>query len=817
MFKKIILIAVGILGSLYLYAQDATTAVTHESAPNAKDGAIDLTVTGGYAPYTFSWEGPGGFMATTEDITGLAPGVYCVTVTDAMCGSLTICDVVRNCDPILAFGGTVDCPYNAKGKIWVDLIGKGPFNIEWSDGLVQTASGPGKHERINMAPGSYCVTVTNTAGCSETACQLLQSMVDPIIINGDINHALCGQSVGGVNAIVTGGLSPYTYTWSNGATGPSISGVGPGRYTLTVTDNNGCTSSASFGVRNDGAGIKVFLASIDMISECADAPTCDGSINIEVAGGNAPYMYDWTGPGPTSNQQDQNGLCARGAYSVTVTDKNGCTGTGTFNICCCKEPDVPAGGSDVGVCTVKDFQITGFANSIVGGQLGSINIEFPIFTPEVSITWEKDGQFFSNDKNLKNLSAGLYCVTVDNGCVSDSKCFTITNCDDVTINLLGTTESTCPNIAIGAVNLDIQGNGLAPFSFQWSNGQFTQNIKDLVPGVYTVIVRDKQNCTATGSFTVTSEQIETRDIGCTRLFFCGDQLVGQQEFPQQAVFDHPTDCRLFRIICENGFQSGYMEEPTTVVIDPFNCIIREFCTSTGGLFKIHTGQMREEDVVGFTDCGFPVCGRFRFCFYPQFNFIDPNSVVKITDFQKTFSTNDNLCDDLCGAASNCGLTTQNGCVNNWFCNGQFIGRGCGAECCFALTGESDSSEIKLILDDARNMVYQQLSAKYSGNGSAQLKTISMDEYLDQKGLTLFPNPTEGSFYLKFDKTVLGASSVEVLNTSGQRVFFEQFVIEASQAGNAMLFQLDHRIPAGIYTVTVKLPDGQLLIHKLVKS
>ena len=86
--KKIILFCALLSATVVASASDLTFSVTNTVGASST-GAIDLTVSGGVAPYTYSWSGPSGFSATTEDITGLATGTYTVTVTDLYCGIAT--------------------------------------------------------------------------------------------------------------------------------------------------------------------------------------------------------------------------------------------------------------------------------------------------------------------------------------------------------------------------------------------------------------------------------------------------------------------------------------------------------------------------------------------------------------------------------------------------------------------------------------------------------------------------------------------------------------------------------------------------------
>src|SRR5205814_1686772 len=156
----------------------ATSIVTNTTC-TASVGAINLTVSGGTPPYTYSWSNG----ATTEDITGLAAGTYTVTITDAN-----------------------GCTTNLPVKVGTDNV------------------------TIAAIP-----VITNTT---------------------------CSASIGAINLTVSGGTSPYTYSWSNGATTEDISGLAAGTYTVTISDANGCSTNLPVKVGTDN----VTIAAIPVIT-----------------------------------------------------------------------------------------------------------------------------------------------------------------------------------------------------------------------------------------------------------------------------------------------------------------------------------------------------------------------------------------------------------------------------------------------------------------------------------------------------------------------------------------------------------------------
>lgn len=202
-------------GASAVLGQDLTATVTHQSASGINDGAIDLSINGGFPPYEYSWKGPNGFIATAQDISGLAPGQYCVTVTDALCGTAALCRIVRRCDPILGAATGVRCPYNSNGFFTLWLSGAGTFSLQWSDGYTQTQQSTGNFtfvQRTGLNLGVYCVTVTNAYGCTESICWNVSSSVQPMQVTGELQQPVCATLNGGaITLSATGGVPPYTY------------------------------------------------------------------------------------------------------------------------------------------------------------------------------------------------------------------------------------------------------------------------------------------------------------------------------------------------------------------------------------------------------------------------------------------------------------------------------------------------------------------------------------------------------------------------------------------------------------------------------
>jgi gliding motility-associated-like protein len=588
----------GCIGTLQavITAPDAlTSAITPSShngygisCPGASDGTLALTIDGGTAPYGIVWSGPDGFTSTDANLSGLAPGTYAVSITDAngcaASASMAIVEPPALSAAIQAFtwpGGTnISCAAANDGALDLSIAGGvAPYAIAWSNGLGFSSS---DEDIAGLEPGGYQATVTDANGCAATAFALL-SAPEPIAISAAVavmngsNVSCAGAEDGSIDLTVLGGTAPYLIAWSNGADTEDLSGIGAGTYTVTITDANGCAQSATYALSAP--------ATFDIVLTAATLPggqhiSCqgasDGSLQAVVNGGTLPHALSWSGPnGFTGSGAALNGLAA-GSYTLTVTDANGCssaagivltepqpvtvqiastTFTGNYNIPCAgltignaqataqggtpgysfvwSGPDgyassdaglfgLAAGSytvvaSDANGCTgsasitlqqpeVLETVIAiadqgGFGVSCIGND-GSGSVSVSGGTSPYFIGWTGPNGFASTQASVSGLAAGDYQVTVidANGCMSQ-QAFTLSAPEPLAASFTYT-ANTCPDELAGAIDLSLSG-GAAPYTLAWSgpNGfsSADEDLSGLATGAYTVQVSDALGCS--GQFT----------------------------------------------------------------------------------------------------------------------------------------------------------------------------------------------------------------------------------------------------------------------------------------------------------------------------
>lgn len=376
--------------------------VTNTTCGNP-NGAIDITVSGGTGPYTYDWSNNGAQNPDTdpEDLSGISSGTYTVTVTDSNGCTATNSSTVTNSNSLSLSRTITNVLCNGQATGAIDLTvnnGTGPYTYDWSNNGAQNPD-TDPQDLSGLTAGTYTVTVTDANGCTGTNSA---TVAQPSAIEIDLDvedNATCGNSNGEIELDdVDGGTPGYTYLWSTGATTQDLVNIPAGTYTLTVTDANGCTATASETIINTNA---------PNISRTITNVSCNGgsngAINVSVSGGGGgPYTYDWSIDGPEdpdNDPEDLSGLTA-GTYTVTVTSASGCTAVNSATV------TQPAALS----LTINE-NTTG-----CGGTGSLIDLTVTGGDPGYTYQWSS-GQ---TTQDLTNMPAGTYTVTVtdDNDCTA---------------------------------------------------------------------------------------------------------------------------------------------------------------------------------------------------------------------------------------------------------------------------------------------------------------------------------------------------------------------------------------------------------------
>ncbi len=443
--------------------------VSSSNCSNVATGAIDLTVIGGLAPYSTLWS----TGAVTQDLQNIGGGMYTVQVTDMNGCVVNDTFQVSQSTAIQVTSSVINptCSNLNNGQIDISITGGTPaYAYSWSNGQTN-------QDLTNIGVGNYSLTVTDALGCLSTVIFNLSAPA-PLNITFTPNTIGCyGASTGQINSTVTGGMQPYSYSWSNGATTPNLSNVVAGTYTLTVNDAGGCTFSASSPLQQPSNPL-IISASVSSIN-CNGAST--GAIDISVSGGTMFYTYVWNNGATTQDLQN----VSAGNYSLILTDGNGCVYDTTLNI---SQPVQPL-TSQTSLVNV----------SCQNGNNGSIDLTVNGGQMPYNYNWSNG----ASTQDLNILSAGTYSVIITdgNGCV---KYDTISITQPlISFSLSGNISNVaCFGASTGTIDLIVSG-GTGPYTYFWNNGGSSQDLNNLSAGSYNVLVYDVFNCQATQYFTLT--------------------------------------------------------------------------------------------------------------------------------------------------------------------------------------------------------------------------------------------------------------------------------------------------------------------------
>lgn len=460
------------------------TQVVNPLCYNGMNGTIDLSVSGGMAPYSYLWSN----AAVTQDLSAVAAGSYLVTVTDFRnCTAVTAVLVSNPAQAALQFTATAPLCVG-DGTLSVDVVnGTAPYTYNWSNGSTSAAI-------ANLNGGTYGLTVTDANNCMISGIAQVP-FGNPLTATPMITNVSCnGGANGSISLVINGGTAPYALLWSNNSTDQTQLNLAAGTYSVTITDDNSCSTSYQYTVTEPAA---LIASSVVTDVDCFDGN--DGAIDLTVSGGTAPYVYLWSDNATTA---DRNNIIA-GNFSVTITDANGCFLVHTAmvsqpaelnlsytieNLSCYKSND---GGIDV---------------SVVGG------------VGPFTYAWSNG----TTTQDLINVKAGNYSLIVidANGCMESSGMLTITQPNPIIASISLVNSVACSGNANGALSVSVSG-GSSPYTYAWSNNAQTSAISGLSGGTYTVTVLDANGCVTEASYTLTEPMSFVADIYSTNLLCNG--------------------------------------------------------------------------------------------------------------------------------------------------------------------------------------------------------------------------------------------------------------------------------------------------------
>ncbi|MFK7810089.1 MAG: cohesin domain-containing protein, partial [Saprospiraceae bacterium] len=557
--------------------------LTKTDAPcnDGSDGTATANVTGGTTDYSYLWDN----AETTQTINGLSAGEVCVTITDANGCTTDGCITITE-GPEITIDISVtpsDCDDDTGSLTATASGGSGTFTTyTWNTMPAQTGQ-----TATGLAPGNYCVIVTDSNGCTAEACEDVGTLDGPTGEITAVVETTCSTTAdGSITAAATGGTAPYSFEWTPTDTDPTYGPIPAGTYTVTITDAAGCEDVVSGEVT---AGEGITLTMDDSETSCSD--TDDGELEVEVEDGTGPYTYAWS-PNTGDDTATVTGL-EPNMYTVTVTDtSNGCSNTETATVSPADEvtgdvsitsdyngEDISCFGGSDGEATAEgnggaggfiyqwdanaDDQDTQTATDLSAGQYtvtitdangctttetvtlsqpeiltltltaidevnggdGQIMSDVDGGTPDYDYQWDANAGN-ATSPNVANLGAGEYCLTVtdDNGCTV-SQCATVNGLNALDVSVDNISPESCFEAQDGS--FEISSNGVGPFTYEWdSNGSQNgmsndPNVTNLGQGTFSVTVTDNNGSSGVESGVVVpgpveqiSYTVDKTDVAC---------------------------------------------------------------------------------------------------------------------------------------------------------------------------------------------------------------------------------------------------------------------------------------------------------------
>ena len=521
---------------------------TNGDCSNNGVGAVSTSITGGTAPFTYAWSNG----ATTAGISGLTPGQYSVTVTDAN-GCVADCSVTIVSEPCcnVTDGGSITGAQENCGPFDPAAItsvvpatgGIGPVEYLWlwnannvpvnngQNGWVEIPNSNSATYDPGFLTESRCfIRCARNVGCttyigeSNVVCITINEV--PVAtctpVNGDCNNG----NIASASVSVTGGTEPYAYEWSNGSTTASIDNIDAGTYSVTVTDANGCAATCTTMVEltpccnvtdpGEIAANQSDCGPFDPEPFTSVAPAIGGIGPVEyvwLSGACGTPVNTWTELANSNSETYDAGMLTETTCFIRCARNVGCTDfIGESNIitvtvgpgCCDNVTD----GGEIATSQENCGPFSpGAFTSVVDPTGGSGDLEYVWLMNDenVPINNGNNGWVEIPNSNSATYDPGMVTETTcfircarRSGCVpyigeSNVVCITINPAD-----LAATctpVNGDCSNQNEGSASVSVTG-GEAPYTYEWSNGATTASIDDLTAGTYSVTVTDANGCTA---------------------------------------------------------------------------------------------------------------------------------------------------------------------------------------------------------------------------------------------------------------------------------------------------------------------------------
>lgn len=474
------------------------------SCHGMNDGSASADISGGIPPYSFLWSNG----ATSQSIQSLAAGTFQVTVEDQV--GCQVSGNIQILEPTALQGSIstnpVSCNGGNDGTASVSVSGgTSPYTYSWSNGSTS--------QQLNgLHAGGYSVTISDNNGCIEVESGVV---AEPGSIQASftvVDETLPGAGNGSISTTVSGGVTPYTYLWSNGATTKDINGLTSGIYTITITDGNGCVYTGS---------AEVFSGSCNQT--ITNYPYFEGfEIGIGSWTQDAGDQIDWTrNSGGTVSSGTGPDSAFEGAYYM-YAEASGNPGASAGLTSTCLD-----------LVGLVDPELH-FSYHMYGLDMGSLSVKVSVdnggsWTELWSATGDQGNIWHQTTIALNNFQTPNTRVKFEATIGTNHR-------SDIAIDAVELREAILPcsppGLSFTATNVSCAGwndgsatvnpnGGLAPYTYTWSNGGINQTISNLSSGQYSVTVTDANNCDVVGIVSISEPSAISTSISVMNETFPG--------------------------------------------------------------------------------------------------------------------------------------------------------------------------------------------------------------------------------------------------------------------------------------------------------
>ncbi|MBI5219769.1 MAG: T9SS type A sorting domain-containing protein [Bacteroidia bacterium] len=482
------------------------------------NGQIIIDATGGTPPLQYSINNGGNYY-TSNTFSNLCSGTFPVKVKSGGC--IAANTVALNYTTIITpqiISTNPVCGFCSGLANVVAGSGAPPFAYHWSNG-------ENTPETDSLCFGLYSVTVTDSAGCSG---QAAAALIDTnIIVSINVTDHVC-ENYSLISATPSGGISPYTYHWSNDSTGSTMH-ANAGTYTVTITDHNGCVT-----IDTAVSTLQAPVIHIALHHNQASCEICDACANVQITGGAAPFIINWSN---SQTNDTLNNLCT-GGYSVTVTDANSCSIHDSVFI-----QEHTAFHYYTNITQPK----CGLAN----GQVGFTNVNGQ--TPPYHYTLNG---YTQSSQTFGNLAAGNYTyhITDNNGC-DTSGTLTLTNNNYFDAYIWNDYPEICSGMQT-TLHAYISG-GAQQLSYLWSDNSTASQIMVSPDSTtsYSVTVTSGISCIDSADISVTVLNCTNHITGTVFKDLNGNGIYDSGDLPMQNIILRITPLNYYANTDANGHYS----------------------------------------------------------------------------------------------------------------------------------------------------------------------------------------------------------------------------------------------------------------------